>query len=545
MGVQTLTSGNTLRESLVESLRNTLSPRRKLLAEFRASWSRPGTKDSWLVSRHFDLTRGAPSVAVVDDKTWGDLEYPAIFAALDSTITPLGSQVLFKKLRSYVDDSADLADDYRGYETLRRDPGLREAVQLMLARIRTDSHATIADYIFGEPPVKPRYAALAVVQSLLSVAAPIALMTLSASPLLWIAAVMMNAAITFVVSPRLHREVEALKDCTSLLSVADGLGALGARTPSSCAQLNRLCAEMSARLQVRRAFRYFKLSRGSTVTEALALWINLLFLTDLLAYIRIVDRFLQFRPVLASTFELVGSLDADIAIASFLERNPDHCQPSIDAEPIIDLQCAYHPLLVKPVKSSVRLEGRSALVTGSNMAGKTTFIKTVGTNIILGRTLGFCLASRATVPKSTVMASIRGEHSVETGKSHYFAEIEAIKTFFTCATRGECRVFLIDELFSGTNTTERLAAARAVLEQLCKEAQVLVTTHDIELQVALGERFDLYHFLEDPDIEGFFDYQLRPGVTQERNAIRLLARMDFPVEVVRKALAYSARGIDR
>jgi DNA mismatch repair ATPase MutS len=138
-----------------------------------------------------------------------------------------------------------------------------------------------------------------------------------------------------------------------------------------------------------------------------------------------------------------------------------------------------------------------------------------------------------------VMASIRGEHSVESGKSHYFAEMEAVQGFIESARQGRCRLFLIDELFNGTNTVERLAAGRAVLEALGAHAQALVTTHDVELQDDVAHLYELYYFQEDPDVEGFFDYRLRPGRTTRRNAIRLLARNGFPGDIVDKALEYS------
>ena len=83
---------------------------------------------------------------------------------------------------------------------------------------------------------------------------------------------------------------------------------------------------------------------------------------------------------------------------------------------------------------------------------------------------------------------------------------------------------------------ERIAIARAVLERLCLDAQVLVTTHDVELQPYLSDDYDLYHFQENPDVEGFFDYQLRPGAATERNAIRSLDRVGFPVAVVACAM---------
>jgi len=126
--------------------------------------------------------------------------------------------------------------------------------------------------------------------------------------------------------------------------------------------------------------------------------------------------------------------------------------------------------------------------------------------------------------------------TVESGRSRYFAEIDANLGFIESAAQGDCQVLVIDELFSGTNTIERVAAAKAVLEALSARVQVLVTTHDVELQQLLSERFDRYHFREDPTVEGFFDYKLRSGASYERNAIRLLERLGFPPEIIREAL---------
>jgi DNA mismatch repair ATPase MutS len=169
------------------------------------------------------------------------------------------------------------------------------------------------------------------------------------------------------------------------------------------------------------------------------------------------------------------------------------------------------------------------------MAGKTTFIKMVGTNIILGRTLGVCFATAAVVPRSNVMALIRAEHSIESGKSHFFAELERILSFVQRAERDGRGVFLIDELFRGTNTLERVAAGKAVLESLGANAQVLVTTHDIELQHLLGPSFLTFHFVEDPELPEVFDYRLHPGISTSKNAIKLLEKVGFPPTIVREA----------
>jgi len=126
--------------------------------------------------------------------------------------------------------------------------------------------------------------------------------------------------------------------------------------------------------------------------------------------------------------------------------------------------------------------------------------------------------------------------------TRYLAEIEAIHSFLEIADWGDCRLLVIDELFKGTNTVERLATVRAELENLCRNAQVLVTTHDVELQAVLGEQCDLYHFREDPDVEGFYDFRLRKGASTARNAIRLLGRTRVPPEIVARAMDYAKRG---
>nr|WP_225561933.1 hypothetical protein [Rhodanobacter sp. DHB23] len=217
--------------------------------------------------------------------------------------------------------------------------------------------------------------------------------------------------------------------------------------------------------------------------------------------------------------------------------HPRHCQPELAATPTLEIIEGSHPLLPGGVRNSIRLDGSSALVTGSNMAGKTTFVKMLAINAILGRTAGFCLAARAVLPRLPVMAAIHGEHSVAAGKSHYFAEIEAIRGFLDSETHHGGGLFVLDEPFSGTNTAERIAIAHAVLRALGERSLVLVTTHDVELQAMLGERYALHHFQENPEVDGYFDYRLRSGAATGRNAIRLLARMGFPSGVVHAALA--------
>ena len=523
-----------------DKLLDAVSPRRRGLKRLRAKWGQlvtPGHKDASSISRYFDLTRNVSAGQIVDDKTWTDLEFPRIFAELDSTETPLGSQFLFCKLRCYVESPHELAAYYASCEALRIDTPLREEIQLRVANLQDDSNAQLTDFIFSETPSAPKYIGLLPWWSLACLATLVSVYMLSLSVWLWLATIGINLLLIFRLSLRLHGNIDMLKRCHWMLRVADALAAIRSDAPLQ-PQMLKILREAPQRAKAHKALGWIAQSQGPLVAN-LSVWLNLMFLADMVAYSRTIKQLARVKAELAATFESLGSIDAAITVASYLECLSEHCQPVISDAAALEIVAGQHPLIKRPVRNSIYLEGRSALITGSNMAGKTTFIKMIGINIILGRTLGFCLASKATLPNSSVMASIRGEHSVESGKSHYFAELEAIHLFIERAKRGECKVFLIDELFNGTNTVERLAAARAVLECLSAYAQVLVTTHDVELQDDLARIYALYYFQEDPDVDGYFDYQLRSGKSTKRNAIALLARKGFPSDLVAQAMAYS------
>jgi hypothetical protein len=416
---------------------------------------------------------------------------------------------------------------------LRRDTALREQLQLSLWPLRNDSEALICESLFGDLPATPRSTGLVLLMSVASLLVFTA--TILNPALAWLlgAVVFCNLLIVMFLRHDIHETFQATGRIGRMISAAARLARVDATTPIS--QPARLRAIFSESGDLRGSFRWFLTDRSNDLAASLYFWLNLLFLADHVAAALVTRNLRRHRGALAQIFLQVGSLDADVAIASWLQRIPAHCPPAVTTEHTIELVDGFHPLLAAPVANSITLRGQSALVVGTNMAGKTTFIKMVGTNIILGRTLGVCFAAAAVVPRSKVMASIRAEHSIESGKSHFFAELERILSFVQGAERDGRGVFLIDELFRGTNTPERVAAGKAVLESLGAHAQVLVTTHDVELQHLLGPGFLTFHFVEDPELPEVFDYRLHPGISTSKNAIKLLEKAGFPPAIVREA----------
>jgi predicted ATPase len=528
------------------ALADQLLPWRKRRASLRARWGLPGDKDGSGARWYFDLTRQhASRAAVVDDKTWSDLEFPRFFTVIDTTITPIGRQYLFERLRTYEYATEEMDRRLHAYEVLGSNRKLREDIQLTLQRLNIDSAAYIADLILGPEPERLQQSSLVVPCMLLAIG--VIVLAIAHLVPVWVCLIPLaiNITINFRVDAKLGQNVDALLECGRMLGVANRIAAV--RADDSFEYLRRLRSEAGARKglqsQVTRLAELDQI-RAIPVFGGVVEIMNSLFLVKLALYTRSIGRFSRSRAQWLSTFQLLGAVDASIAVANFLCRYPAHCRPSVVSEHVIRIENGYHALILKPVQNSIELVSRSALVTGSNMTGKTTFIKMIAMNVVLGHTLGFCLADQATLPRSPVRALVRGDQAVETGKSRYFAEAEAIRDFIDESATGDCRIFILDEPFSGTNTVERIAIAKAVLSAISANAQILVTTHDVELQHLLGDRFELFYFQEDPTVESFFDHRLHSGASTQRNAIRVLERLGYPTAIIAEALA-TVPAVDR
>ncbi|MBR5975439.1 MAG: hypothetical protein IK020_09685 [Clostridiales bacterium] len=229
----------------------------------------------------------------------------------------------------------------------------------------------------------------------------------------------------------------------------------------------------------------------------------------------------------------IGKWEALMSLSTLHTIYPDGCVPEIfdSDEPFFRAKEAGHPLIPedKLVRNDFSLEKGCAMITGSNMSGKTTLLRTVGINLVLAYAGATCPCSVLELSIMNLGASMRIGDNLGEGVSTFYAELIKISRIVEMARKGRPLLFLIDEIFRGTNSKDRTDGAWTVLKQLHKPTIIgMMSTHDYELcKMNDGKEVDLvyYHFSEYFDNDGLhFDYKLKDGMSTETNA-KYLMRM--------------------
>ncbi|MBX6313322.1 MAG: DNA mismatch repair protein MutS [Isosphaeraceae bacterium] len=235
----------------------------------------------------------------------------------------------------------------------------------------------------------------------------------------------------------------------------------------------------------------------------------------------------------------VGEIEALSALAGYAYENPDDPFPKVEPGPAcFEGEGLGHPLLPLAVlvRNDVRLAGelRMLVVSGSNMSGKSTLLRTVGVNAVLALAGAPVRATRLRLSTLAVGATLRIQDSLQQGRSRFYAEITRVRQLVDQARSSPPLLFLLDEIFNGTNSHDRRVGAEAVVRRLIDLGAIgLVTTHDLaltEIADRLAPRAANVHFedrLEDGQM--IFDYRMRPGVVTHSNALALMRAVGLEV----------------
>ncbi len=241
---------------------------------------------------------------------------------------------------------------------------------------------------------------------------------------------------------------------------------------------------------------------------------------------------------LARWFTAVGELEALVALASYAYERPTDVMPELVlGAPSIDADALGHPLLAGTcVCNPITLgpDRRALLVSGSNMAGKSTYLRTIGVAVVLAQCGAPVFATRMRLTPLRIGATLRTQDSLQHGASRFFAEITRLRRVMDIADEGPGLLFLLDEILHGTNSHDRRIGALAVVQNLLERGAIgLVTTHDLALTEGAADLpapVENVHFadvLDDGRLR--FDYRLRPGVVHTSNALDLMRAIGLPL----------------
>ncbi|RZJ52407.1 MAG: DNA mismatch repair protein, partial [Flavobacterium sp.] len=227
----------------------------------------------------------------------------------------------------------------------------------------------------------------------------------------------------------------------------------------------------------------------------------------------------------------IGEIEALGSLGNLYYNNPDFTFPEMNSENKISFTNLAHPLLKRDVRvgNDVDFSPPFMVLTGSNMSGKSTFLRSLGINMVLAGIGAPVCASSATVHPMPVLVSMRLSDSLSDSESYFFAEIKRLKQIMD-ALEGQKAFVLLDEILRGTNSDDkRTGTIEVVKKMVARNAIGAIATHDIEVcNTTYDYPQDLVNQCFEVQIinnELYFDYTLREGVCKNKSATFLMEKM--------------------
>ncbi len=468
----------------------------------------------------------------------------SIFELLATTRTKAGEETLARWLLSPA-DPAVVASRQAAVRELRDDLDLRERIAVLGDRLRVGLDATMLR-TWATAPIRLRGATVPIVLVLLAALATGTLGWWSYTgdlAILLLVVLGLQTGVARWLEPRVEAVVEAVDEPSHDLDLLGGL----LRTIEEHAFASAPLVALTERLRAGPRTASSEIAGLARIVALLSSSHNVVFAP--------IARLWTWSPLWAFAVEAwrrrtgphvpqwidtVGEFEALVALAGFAAEHPDFVFPElVDGPPRVSgLEVAHPALGPAAVANDVELGGEAphlVVVSGSNMSGKSTWLRTVGVNVVLALAGAPVRAATFRLSPLQVGASISIHDSLTDGRSRFFAEITRIKEVVDAVRdRQGAVLFLLDEILSGTNSHDRRLGAQALLAGLLGEGAIgMVTTHDL----ALGEIADRLdgravnaHFADRFEQDTLvFDYVLRPGVVRTSNAIALMRSIGLDV----------------
>lgn len=502
----------------------TIVKRKKLISNIKQLWKSKKTLEEFIrpnsrFDYQFNLRRKNYSDTLIDDKTWTDLDMDTLFHKSNFNFTAIGEMKWYATLRKmFTINNKKLVNQFK-------DEQFRVNVSYHLALIGKVVYPLFPDQI---KPVK-RNNLFMLCSFLPLLGAIIIFINISLGILIILFSILLNIGLSAYLKKSYSQDLKSIFYTSKVIKHSYSLSKIKG-TPS-----------------INIDFQQFKLARSLSgfigkaddqdIGGTFIMLFKMSFMLDYFFFHIIQFTYVKHQEELLQCYDYISTLDNHYSLVMYRRTLHTYCEPSIIKDKQqITFSNLLHPLLTEAVPNSLNIK-HNILLTGSNASGKSTFMKAVATNLILAQTLNTATAEAFSYKPGLVYTSMANTDDILSGDSYFMTELKSIRRLFNIKNNQLVYCF-IDEIFKGTNTTERIAASESVLNYLDTEKhyKVIAATHDIELSEYLKANYENYHFNE--SIENnqiYFDYKIKKGKANTRNAIELLRITQFPERVYTRA----------
>lgn len=510
------------------------------LNEIIEKWGKTSNADRnfGLIGHYHNCINNKPD-EYLSDEVAEDIDLERIFAFVDRTNSRLGQQYLYHQLRKIhpnlplLHELDDLATKFKNNDDLRI------SMEVELIRLEHRNAYYIHELFtstYDELYQKWLAIYIKIAGFLWIIACTFTIIGKDQYLfLLTLGLTFFNFYIYFTNKNKIARYTHSLPQIYLLMKVA-----------KNCSDLLKNTEEISKKLKnlapLKKVLGYINFQSGSETNDISAgvfELIKALLLIEPAMFLISLHKIKSQKANIETLFNYVAKIDTAISIQSLRISLPYYTKPNFtDGVPKLDIEALYHPLIENCIPNSIHITAQQGtLITGSNMSGKTTFIRSIVINALLSQTLFTSVTKSYNAPFLNLFTSIRINDNLEENQSYFQTEALSVLHIVNESDQKSNNLIIIDEIFRGTNTIERIAAAKAILSYLTnKNNFVFVSTHDLELAELLGNEYRCYSFEEKvTDTRLVFDYKIKPGILKNKNGIAILAAMGYPQAVVEQA----------
>lgn len=509
--------------------------KQKKIEELKRKWGKltKSTRNYGLISRYHNCltSENGQSLSL---EVANDIDLEGLFDYIDRTNSKLGQQYLYHQLRSTKKD-LPLLEELEGLsQKLQEDEVLRLHTELEISTL--EQHNAYYIHELFTSTYAELYSKWVRLYIKFGGVLWVAFCAYSIAAknqyffLLTLALTLVNFYIYYTHKNKILNFVHSLPQIPKLMQVAKNcMGVLDDKR-----EIERSLINLTA---LKRTLRYVNFHTSSSdLSTGLFDIFKAILLTEPAMFVTSVREINAQKESLQNLFDHVAKIDTAISIASLRVGLPYYTKPKFTYDKHeLKVEELFHPLIENCVSNSIQTKAdQGVLITGSNMSGKTTFIRAVAINALLAQRLFTSCTKSYEAPFMQLFTSITISDNLSENKSYFQTEAISVLNILEESKQKQNNLIIIDEIFRGTNTIERIAAAKAILSYLTQQKNfVFVSTHDLELAELLGEEYACFSFEEKvAESRLVFDYKIKDGILKNKNGIAILASLGYPPSVV-------------